>query len=205
MKVVMAAEAEGFSDARFAIQVLDPQGGLVGRMAEQVDGGQAPVRHQETILLLRGLYTLKAQAVEAAARRAVILRPLNAELAHGVGFDVSDLMLMESADEKMRLSATGAIASDTMGVYLELYVQDDLPTDRLAVRVEVIGSGTGRRTAILLPLRKDAEKGLLYAEGVVDVWALPPGAYVARALVMFGSRIARRLERPFEYTGPRPR
>ena len=203
MKVVMAAEVEGFADARFDIQVLDPKGALVGTVAEQVGGAQAPVRHQETILLPRGLYTLKALAVDAAGRRAVTERPLNAELSHGVGFDVSDLMLLESVDEKMRLSASGSIAGDTMGVYLELYMQEDLPTDRLSVRVEVIGK-EGRRTATLLPLRKDAEKGLLYAEGVVHVWALPPGAYVARALVMFGTRIARRLERPFEYTGPRP-
>ena len=203
MKVVMAAEVEGFADARFDIQVLDPKGALVGTVAEQVGGGQAPVRHQETILLPRGLYTLKALAVDAAGRRAVTERPLNAELSHGVGFDVSDLMLLESVDEKMRLSASGSIAGDTMGVYMELYMQDDLPTDRLSVRVEVIGK-EGQRTATLLPLRKDAEKGLFYAEGRVDVWALPPGAYVARALVMFGNNVARRLERPFHYTGPRP-
>jgi VWFA-related protein len=203
MKIVMAAEVEGFADARFDIQVLDPKGALIGTLGEQVHGARVPVRHQETILLPRGLYTLKALAVDAAGRRAVIERPLNAELSHGVGFDVSDLMLLESVDEKMRLSASGSIAGDTMGVYMELYMQEDLPTDRLAVRVEVIGK-EGQRTATLLPLRKDAEKGLLYAEGHVDVWALPPGAYVARALVMFGSRIARTLERPFVYTGPRP-
>ena len=41
---------------------------------------------------------------------------------------------------------------------------------------------TGRGApSIRFPCDKDAEKGLLYAEGVVDLCTLPPGAYVARA------------------------
>jgi hypothetical protein len=196
----MAAQVDGFADARLNIKVLDPKGGVVGTLVEEVaPAAGEPVRHQETFILPRGLYTLKAEAIEKGGRTAQIERPLNAELAHGVGFDVSDLMLMESAGEKMRLSPTGAIASDTMGAYLELYVQPELPADRIRVAVEVIGKDGVRRSSTALALQKDPAKGLIYAEGVVDLWALPPGPYVARALVSFGTKVARRIERPFEY------
>jgi VWFA-related protein len=203
--VVLAAQVDGFSDARFDVKVLDPAGAVVGTLEEHVgtaEGG--PVRHEETILLRRGLYTLKAEAVDAAGRRALVERPLNAELSHGVGFDVSDLLLFESVGEKLRLSASGSMAGNSMAVYLELYMDDELPTDRLVITVEVIASDGASRSATVLPLRKDAAKGLLYAEGVVDLWALPPGAYVARAVVTSGPKVARRVERAFDYKGPDP-
>jgi VWFA-related protein len=200
IKVLMAAQVDGFSDARLDVKVLDPRGSIVGTLAEQVTGKVAPVWHQETIVLPRGLYTLKAEAVDSGGRQAAIERPLNAELGHGVGFDVSDLLLLESVDGKMRLSATGAIAGATMGVYLELYVQDELPTERVGVSVEVIGRDGARRAVLALPVQRTAA-GLLFAEGTADLWALPPGPYVARAQVLFGPRVARRVERAFEFTG----
>lgn len=192
IRVVMAAEVEGFSDARLDIQVLDPAGAVVGRMAETAG----------TILLPRGLYTLKAEAVDAGGRRAAVEKPLNAELSHGVGFDVSDLLLLETVGEKMRLAASGTIGSDTMAVYLELYmVHDELPTDRIGITLEVIGPDGARRSSTILPLRSDTAKGLLYAEGRVDLWTLPPGPYVARARVTFGTRTARTVERAFDFKG----
>jgi len=203
MRIVLAAQVDGFTDARFDIKVIDPKGGVVGALAEHVgptDGG--PVRHQETIVLPRGLYTLKAQAIDAGGREAMIEKPLNAELSHGVGFDVSDLMLLEAVGEKMRLPANGSIGSDTMAVYLELYVQQELPTGRLGVSVEVIGPDGKRRSATILPLQKDAGKGLLFAEGVVDLWTLPPGPYIARAVVTIGTKTARRVERAFDFKSP---
>lgn len=202
IKVVMAAQVDGFSDARFAIQVLDPAGAVVGSMAEQVGtAGSGPVRHEETILLPRGFYTLKGEAVDAGGRHALIERPLNAEISHGVGFDVSDLLIFETAGEKMRLSASGSIGSDTMAVYLELYMHDELPADRIGISVEVVGADGARRSSTILPLRRDAARGLLYAEGLVDLWALPPGPYVARALVAFGTKTVRTVERAFDFKG----
>jgi hypothetical protein len=198
IKVVMAAQVDGFSDARFDIEVLDPTGARVGSLAEHATAEGAPVRHEETLILPRGLYTLKAKAIDAGGRHAAFERPLNAELSHGVGFDVSDLLILERAGEKMRLSASGAIGSDTMAVYLEIYMQQELPTDRMGVSVEVVGADGARRSSIALPLHKDDAKGLLYAEGVVDLFAVPPGAYVARARVTFGTRTARTVERAFE-------
>ena len=85
-----------------------------------------------------------------------------------------------------------------MAVYLEIYVHDELPTDRVGVSVDVLGADGARHSTTVLPVQKDAAKGLLYAEGIVDLWTVPPGAYVARARVTFGPRIARTADRRFE-------
>jgi len=87
-------------------------------------------------------------------------------------------------------------------VYLELYMHDELPTDRIGITVEVIGADGAWRSSTRLPLRQDAAKGLLYAEGLVDLWTLPPGPYVARARVRFGTKTARTVERAFDFKGP---
>ncbi|MET0551820.1 MAG: VWA domain-containing protein [Vicinamibacteria bacterium] len=201
IKVVVAAQVEGFKDGRFDIQVLDPRGGVVGKVDASASGPGAPVRHQETLLLPRGVYTLKANVVDATGRTAAVEQPLNAELGHGVGFDVSDLMLLESAEGAMRLPSDRPLAGEKLGVYLELYVQEELPTDRLAVTLDVVGADRVRRSSTALTLRKDADSGLVSAEGEIDAFTLPPGAYVARAVVTFGTRIVRNVERAFVFEG----
>jgi hypothetical protein len=200
MKVVVAAEVDGFADARLDVQIVDPAGRVVGSLTEDLANPEgAPVRWQDTLLLTRGPYVLKAAAVAAGGKSVTAERTLNAELLHAVGFDASDLMLFEAlADGTLRVSAGDRIRSAVMPVYLELYLQPELPTDRLGVTVEVHAADGTRRASLPLALRKAAGAGVLYAEGRVDTWALPPGRYVARALVTFGNAVARRVERPFE-------
>ena len=141
---------------------------------------------------------VRAEAIDGSGTRVTAERALNAELLPGVGFDASDLLLFERVGESSRLLAGGAVRGRVMPVYLELYVQPELPTDRLAVTLEIVGADGTRRGSVPLALRKGGEPGLHYAEGKVDVWALPPGRYVARAQVSFGTKLARRVERPFE-------
>jgi VWFA-related protein len=200
IKVVMAAQANGFKDGRFDIQVLDPRGGVVAKVDASASG-PTPVRHQETLLLPRGVYLLKANVVDAAGRTAAVEQPLNAELGHGVGFDVSDLMLLESVEGKMRLPSDRPLTGEKLGVYLELYVHEELPTDRLAVTLDLVGADRERRSATGLALKKDEASGLVSAEGEIDAFTLPPGSYVARAVVTFGTRIVRNVERAFVFEG----
>ncbi|MET0551819.1 MAG: VWA domain-containing protein [Vicinamibacteria bacterium] len=201
IKVVMAAQADGFKDGRFDIQVLDPGGAVVGTAGASAAADAPPVRHQETLLLPRGVYRLKANVVDTAGRKAAVEQALNAELGHGVGFDVSDLMLLEWVEGKMRVPSDRPLAGEKLGVYLELYVQEELPTDRLAVTLELVGADRKRRSATALALEKDEASGLVSAEGEIDAFTLPPGAYVARAIVTFGTRTVRRIERAFVFEG----
>ncbi len=199
VKVVLAAEVDGFTEGTLAVQVVNPAGTVVGTLSEPLQNANgAPARRQDTLLLARGPYVLKAEAVDRAGKKVTAEKVLNAELLHGVGFDSSDLMLFDGSGEEARLVAGTSVRGRVMPVYLELYVQEVLPTERLGVTIEIVGADGTRRGSAPLALRAGEEPGLHYAEGQVDVWALPPGKYVARAEVTFGTRVARRVERQFE-------
>jgi VWFA-related protein len=199
VKVLVGAEVHGFSAGRLALSVLDVKGGVVGNTSEDltVAAGRAP-RYQDTLVLPRGPYVLKAEAVDAGGRREVTDVALNAELLHGVGFDASDLLLFEEGETGRQLSATGTVHGQVLRPYLELYVQEGLPTEDLSVSLDILGADGKRRLAGVLSVRQGGEPGLLFAEGRIEIGALPPGRYTARAIIMFGTKVSRHVERSFE-------
>ena len=67
--------------------------------------------------------------------------------------------------------------------------------------LELIGADRKRRLATGLALKKNETSGLVSAEGEIDAFTLPPGAYVARAVVTSGTRIVRNVERAFVFEG----
>ena len=199
VKVLVGAEVHGFSAGRLALSVLDMKGDVVGNTSEDltVAAGREP-RYQDTLVLPRGPYVLKAEAVDAGGRREVADVPLNAELLHGVGFDSSDLLLFEEGESGRQLSVTGTVHGQVLRPYLELYVQDGLPTEDLSVSLDILGADGKRRAAGVLAVREGGEPGLLFAEGRIEIGALPPGRYSARAIIMFGTKVSRHVERSFE-------
>ena len=199
VKVLVGAEVRGFSSGRLALSVHDVKGDVVGNTSEAltVAAGRAP-RYQDTLVLPRGPYVLKAEAIDAGGRREVTDVPLNAELLHGVGFDSSDLLLFEETESGRQLSATGTVHGHVLRPYLELYVQDALPTDDLSVSLDILGADGKRRAAGILAVRDGGEPGLLFAEGRIEIGSLPPGRYAARAIIMFGTKVSRHVERSFE-------
>ena len=180
--------------------MLDVKGAVVGNTAEEltVTPGHPP-RYADTLILPRGPYVLKAEAVDTGGRREAAERPLNAELLHGVGFDASDLLLFEESPAGKQLSSTGRVQGPVLRPYIELYVQDGLPTEDLSVSLDVLGADGKRRAAGILAVREGGEPGLMFAEGRVEIGALPPGRYVARAIILFGTKVARRIERTFDH------
>jgi VWFA-related protein len=199
VKVLVGAEVHGFSAGRLALSVVDVKGDVVGNTSEEltVAAGKPP-RYADTLVLPRGPYVLKAEAIDAGGRREVTDVPLNAELLHGVGFDASDLLLFEEGANGRQLSATGTVHGQVLRPYLELYVQDSLPTEDLSVSVDILGADGKRRAAGILAVREGGEPGLLFAEGRIEIGALPPGRYAARAVIMFGTKVSRHVERSFE-------
>ena len=200
IRVIVGAEVQGFSAGRLALSVSDVKGAIVGNLAEEmtVVTGGAP-RYEDTLVLPRGPYVLKAEATGSDGKRVVREMPLNAELVHGVGFDASDLLLFEENGTGKRLSSAGTVRASVLRPYLELYVQEGLPTEDLAVSLDVLDAAGKRRAAGILSVRESGEPGLLFAEGRIDVGALPAGRYVARAVVMFGTKVSRSVERSFDH------
>jgi VWFA-related protein len=200
VRVLVGAEVDGFSGGRLVLSVVDLKGAVVGNAADDLTVGVGhPPRYSDALILPRGPYVLKAEAIDAGGRRVAVERPLNAELLHGVGFDASDLLLYDESDAGRRLSSTGRVVGPVLRPYLELYVQDGLPSDDLSVSLDVLGADGKRRAAGVLAVRDGGEPGLLFAEGRVEIGALPPGRYTAQAVILFGTKVARRIERRFDH------
>jgi hypothetical protein len=200
IRVIVGAEVKDFSSGRMALTVSDLKGAVVGNIAEEITasrGGAA--RYEDTLVLPRGPYTLKVEAVGADGKRVFREMPLNAELLHGVGFDASDLLLFEESPAGKRLSSAGTVRGAVLRPYLELYVQEGLPAEDLAVSLDVVDTAGRRRAAGILSVRDGGEPGLLFAEGRIDVGALPPGRYSAQAVILFGTKVARRIARGFDH------
>jgi VWFA-related protein len=200
IRVIVGAEVKGLSAGRVALTVSDVKGAEVGNVAEEMTvsrGGAA--RYEDTLVLPRGPYVLKVEAVGADGKRVFREMPLNAELLHGVGFDASDLLLFEESPDGKRLSSAGTVRGAVLRPYLELYVQEGLPTEDLAVSLDVVDTAGKRRAAGILSVRDGGEPGLRFAEGRIDVGALPPGRYSAQAVILFGTKVARRIERRFDH------
>jgi VWFA-related protein len=199
VKVLVGAEVPGFSGGRLALSVRDVKGDVVGNTSEDltVVAGRPP-SYADTLVLPRGPYVLKAEAVDAGGRREVTDIPLNAELQHGVGFDASDLLLFAEGEAGRELSATGTVRGQVLRPYLEIYVQEGLPTEDLSVSVDIFDADGKRRAAGILAVRDGGEPGLLFAEGRIEIGALPPGRYAARAIIMFANKVSRHVERSFE-------
>ena len=200
IRVIVGAEVPGFSAGRLTLSVTDLKGAVVGTLSEEMTAapGASP-RYEDTLMLPRGPYVLKAEATGSDGTRVVREVPLNAELLHGVGFDASDLLLFEEGRDGKRLASAGTMRGAVLRPYLELYVRDGLPTEELGVSLDIVDAAGKRRAAGILSVREGGEPGLLFAEGRIDVGALPPGRYAARAVIIFGSNVARNVERRFEH------
>jgi VWFA-related protein len=107
--------------------------------------------------LLPGRYRLKLAVVDAAGRRGSVERTFDAGLAGAAGLQVADLML------------TPPLTTSESSVRLA-----DSESAPALSRLEV-------------PLGEAREKGRFSAEGPLPLGLLPPGKYLARAVVTSGS------------------
>lgn len=151
-----------------------------------------------------GTYTLKLAAVDAQGRRGSLEHPLQAWQMTGVPFAVSDLMLADTPTTPGGLihpPVEARLATGRLAAYMELYSDRPETFDATQVKVEVASTDTGPALASaqgrLEPLA-DAKSRAVAT--VVPVGALPPGQYVARAIVTRGDEKVGELARPFEIT-----
>jgi VWFA-related protein len=138
-----------------------------------------------------GSYTLKLAATDATGRRGSVEHPVVARLASSEGLEVSDLVV---ADRPRQAGSTWrpaieAVVQDTLTAYLEVYSADRGRLRQSSVSFEV--SADEKSPALLsvsskLQETKQADRNV--AEGSVPLGLLPPGEYLARAVVSFSGR-----------------
>lgn len=161
---------------------------------------EASLSFMEAMTVRPGDYLVKFAAMDARGRIGSVFHNIDARLAATGGVSTSDLLLVDpsrrSGTGVLLPIADGRIVGLSLGTYLEVYV--DAARAQPAVLVEVADrpGGTALVGATLPVTARDAGQGWS-AEGVLDLSLLPPGQYVASAVVADGDQRLAAVTRPF--------
>jgi VWFA-related protein len=162
-------------------------------------GTSQPLQFGTAVVLDPGVYTLRFGVVDGQGRRGTIVRELNiADAAGGIG--TSDLIVANrpATGTGLRPSVNPLIDTGQLAMYLELYAPAPEDLEWATVDLEIAGTADGPALATESAAITDgAQPSWRVASGVVDVSALAPGRYVARARVIQDRESIRVVTQPF--------
>lgn len=208
LKVVLAAVIDPSrqrGDLSLAFTVVDTRGRLAASRIERPLVTQpAPngwLSYVGGVLVEPGDYTVKIAVLGADGTRGSLEHTFRAGLGAAGQVKFGDLMIAEprrSAAEPARPVAEPTVETDTLLTYLELYsdVADQL--SHASVRFEVAQNTNGRALeSSAARAQEDPSRRKRSLEARVPIALLPPGDYIARAIVSLGDRAVARVTRPF--------
>ena len=215
LRVLIAAEIDRSINPGGQISVgyvvVDFDGKLMASQFEAVlppaTGQNARVgRYFSPVRLDPGKYSLKFVAVDDGRRRGSVERVVSAGLMEAESIHATDLLLADGAAGAGELplspAVSGDIAGKTLHAYMELFADSLAPLQQAQVTFEIGRTETSpvlQRAAVTLRTPEDNSRCRI-AGGTVDIGALPPGDYVARAAIAIGPRTVGRVVRPFRIT-----
>ncbi len=210
LKVMIAAEVDRSASpagaAALGYFVVDSRGRLAAselgqklEAAGPVGGAWQPVT--QAVIVEPGVYTLKLAVVDSDGRRGSVEHTFRAALQSAGQLRFGDLLLAEVRPEMtppVRPVVRPELATSALHAYLEVYSeaapQLEAATATLEVATEPNGVALERSP---LPLGAVEGGDRRVGEGSVPVVLLPPGEYVARAVVSVEGRPVARVTRPF--------
>ena len=216
VRVLVAAEVDALgptsSEVAIGYSLRDLGGNIVARGQQQVTPTpierpqEAVFEHVLTFVTDPGSYVLKLAVADGAGRYGSVEHPVQAWQLAGLAFASGDLLLTD-ADAP---SANGLVApvearlsSDRLAVYTELYSDAQATLDAVQVRIDVTDLESGEpHVSGMAFVEPGNHSNSRIVSSAVPVDPLPPGRYVARAVVTRdGERLAQ-LSRPFRVTRP---
>jgi VWFA-related protein len=221
LRIIVAAEIDRSvtSAGRLALAyaLLDARGRMVTSQLEpDVKAAErGPERIQtfvgSALVETPGLHTLKLAVVDSTGKRGSVEHTFRAQMTSAGRLKATDLLIAENtgsiAAGGLLPAVVGDFASGTMHGYLELYGDAEAQLDQASVTFEVAESEEGRAIESapgrVQPASADAP-GRRTVEGAVTTSLLPPGDYVARAVVYVDGRKAASLTRPFHISASAP-
>jgi tetratricopeptide (TPR) repeat protein len=210
VRVVIAAEvgAAATTPAEWPIGVLIldkddkvvfNRGGLT-RLAPASAKGESPRLALTSVVLDPGEYTLRMAAVDDTGRGGSVHHSITARLNRvGGGFTASDLILVPqppTAGEMIRPRPSTVIDNETVSAMVELTGGDQALLGRARVTLQISDAENGN--ALVNVEARQAPRGNVRAfAATMRLGVLPPGEYVARAVVAVPGQPELRLTRPF--------
>jgi VWFA-related protein len=210
VRVIISAEvgnpATTPADWPVGIVVLDKNDkivvnrGGVSTLAPASKGLESPRLILTSLVLDPGEYTLRIATVDDEGRGGSAHHSINARLNKGPsGINVSDLMLVAQppvAGELPRPRPTTVIDSETVSAMLEMTGTDQGMLGKTKVTVQISDAENGN--ALVNVEAKQVARGNVRAFAAqMRLGVLPPGEYIARAIVAPPGVPEMRLTRPF--------
>jgi VWFA-related protein len=213
LRILLAADIDRSinADSRLALafMLVDDKGRLV---ATQIDRDvKTPINPDTKVQTYSGFalsdatgaHTLKIAVVDDRGRRGSVEHTFRASLTSAGQVRATDLLIAEkrpAADGVVPIVG-GEITSGVVNNYIELYSDAPEVLQNATVMFEVAQDEQARAldgaAGRLQPPPPDAPPNRRALEGSVPVGLLPPGNYVARAVISIDGRKAGQVARPF--------
>ncbi len=194
LRIVALAEpmASGVTLASAAVGLIDASGQLVAQWSAMgADLVSQPL--QAGLVAPRGAYRVRAVAVDTSGRRGTVDYEIDASLAPAGPLQLSSLVVGLSREGRFlpRLQFQGEVSAMAQ---LEIY--GGVAGTPVGAMLEVSDSSNGKAfLAVPLVLEATAEPDRFTARGIIPIGALPPGDFVARAIVEMQGQPAGRVLR----------
>ncbi len=210
MKVIISAEIDPESmqkelDLAIGFAIFDSIGkAVLGGQERKIYSANTdlPIRYEIAVGVDPGTYRVRLAAVDLAGKSGSVEREVIAFGMTNHEFAIGDLILSSVRQGKagdLRAPVVLRVADGLVGTYTEIYTNKPGALDEADVVFEVADSADGPALqSALADLRERADRTSIQALGVMPVAALPPGRYIARAVITRDGKNIGRLTRPFE-------
>ncbi len=216
LRIVIGAEIERTRNTAgrlaLAYGLYDAQGQLVGSYFEPDVSTRINPRtgsHQYFSTAVAGgpgMYTLRVAVVDDLRRRGSVEHAFRAQLTDVGPLRGGDLVLAEAgSDSKGEAEpvVSADYTSDVIHTMMELYADTPQALDGAAVTFEVADTETSRAinsVAGAPALHASSTPTARALQAAIPIGLLPPGDYVARAVITSGGRKVGQIARPFRVT-----
>lgn len=206
MSVAIGKGVTGPETVKIGYVLYDAAGRVTGHAVEPKalqpvgPGEDAALSFMEAMTVAPGEYIVKFAAMDARGRIGSVFHNIDARLNAAGGLRTSDLLLVDPS----RRAGTGAllpiadgrVVGLSLGAYLEVYAAEARQKPSIAVEISDRPNGKAL-VGVPLPVAAKEPGPRWTAEGILDLSLLPPGAYVATAVVSDGETRLAALSRPF--------
>jgi VWFA-related protein len=217
VKLIIAAEIDPASmekelDLAIGFAVFNQQGAAVASGAERKiysANSALPIRYDLAIAVDPGTYRLRLAAIDTAGTSGSVEREVHAFGMSNQAIAMGDLILSAVREGKpgdLRPPVILQVTDGQLATYTELYTNKAGTLDDTKVLFEVADTedGPALQTGVA-DFRERPDKTMRQAMAVVPLGALPPGRYIARAVISTSDKTVGKLTRPFMIAPGSPR
>ena len=199
LRVVVSMEADSAPEAPEVLMgyvLIDANGVIAASGAQTAIEG----RHAFSAVVPEGRYTLRVAGIDALRRKGLVERPFVAGTMNTGGLRVSSLILAPPRSLNAALHPiVYRTSEDRMTAYVEVLAADGVAPPAMEVRFEVAAENAVTPLVDQAASGVRAEGRLTVARADLNLAALTPGSYQARAVIVMGGKPVGQVVRPFFY------